>query len=326
MRILVTGASGFVGQHLCQELAASGASVRAFARSAACTPGSGSIEFQTGDVTDAVAVRRATIDVDVIVHLAARVHVMSDKAVDPLGQFRRVNVEGTRTLLEAAAESGVRHLIFASSVKAVGSNSDTRWTPATLARPADPYGVSKLEAEQLLLAHAVNEQPSVTVLRLPLLYGPGMKGNMLRLFGLIERGWPIPVGPVENSRSILFVGNAVAAIARIANARAAEGASRFPSGPFFLADGPAPSTAKLVSDIAAALGRRPRTVRLPMRLLRATSRVTAPGMGVRLNSLLDRLAGSLEVDWTEFERAYSFTPPYTREHALGITARWFLDS
>lgn len=326
VRVLVTGATGFVGQHLCHELAANGIPLRAFVRRDAHTSLPPDAEFVPGEITDEAAVRAAVRDIDVIVHLAARVHVMHDDAADPLAEFTRVNVEGTRILVRAASDSGVKHVVFASSVKAVGDVSVAPWTSITPPRPTDPYGVSKLEAERLLLARPSADCPAVTVLRFPLLYGPGMKGNMLRLFRIIDRGWPVPVGTMDNSRSMLFVGNAVAAILRIIRRVTEETSAGAHPGPLFVADGPGQSTAMLVRDIATALQTSPRTLRLPEQPMRTIARFSGPVTRGRLSAVLDRLFGSLEVDHREFEREYNFRPPYTREQGLEITARWFLQS
>lgn len=326
MRVLVTGAAGFVGQHLCRDLVASNIAVRGLARTESKLPLLSGVEMLQGDVTDERAIRPAMDGVDAVVHLAARVHVMRDTAPDPLAEFRRINVAGTRTLALAARDAGVKHIVFASSVKAVGETSTAPWNSATPPHPVDAYGASKLEAEQLLLAMQSREGPRVTVLRFPLLYGPGMKGNMLRLFRIVSRGWPVPVGSVHNARSILFVGNAAAAIKHVVNSGYTQPSTHTASSPFFVADGPGLSTATLASNIATALGVTSRTIRIHPGLVRLLGRVADPVTGGRIAPVLDRLLGSLQVDEKEFERAYSFQPSYTMEQGLEITARWFLQA
>jgi nucleoside-diphosphate-sugar epimerase len=326
MRVLVTGASGFVGQPLCRELATDRFTVRAFARSAPRDRQSGIAELVQGEITDERAVRAAVDGVDAIVHLAARVHVMRDTAVDPLAEFRRVNVNGTRSLAAAARDAGVKHIVFASSVKAVGDLSTTPWTSATPPFPMDAYGISKLEAEQLLLARSMDAPPRVTILRFPLVYGPGMKGNMLRLFQLIDRGWPIPVGRPANTRSVLFVANATAAITHVLKRISSESVQRAASRPLFVADGPGQSTAMLVQVIADALGVPGRMIPLPSGALRSAARITDRLTPSRLGATLDRLLGSLEVDEREFQREYDFQPPFTLQRGMEITAGWFRQS
>jgi len=326
VRVLVTGASGFVGQQLCRELAAHDFAVRALARRALHDLLPGDVELVQGEISDQGVVRFAVDGVDAIVHLAARVHVMRDQAADPLAEFRRVNVDGTRLLATAAREAGVKHIVFASSVKAVGDVSVTPWTSSTPPFPMDAYGVSKLEAEQLLLARSVDAQLRINVLRFPLVYGPGMKGNMLRLFRLIDRGGPIPVGRPANARSVLFVGNAVAAITQVLDRIASDRSRHASSHPLFVADGPAQSTAALVQTIAGALGVPSRTISMPSGALRSLARLTDPLTRARLGPKLDRLLGSLEVDECEFQREFDFQPPFTLQRGMEITAGWFRQS
>lgn len=320
MRVLVTGAAGFVGSHLCRDLIAHGASVRGLVRSeqGSSLPG---VELVSGALTDPHAMRAAVAGVDAVVHLAARVHVMDDRVTNPLAEFRRVNVEGTRTLATAAADARVARFVFASSVKSIGEASRAAWTSATVPVPVDPYGVSKLEAE-LVLRDLEQFGTSFTVLRFPLVYGPGMKGNMLRLFRLVDRAWPVPVSAEGNARSVLFVGNAAAAITHVLESQMTDSEPRR-FGPYFVADGPAPSTATLVKEIAAALKRPARLLHLHESTLRPLARAAdlfAPGT---LSAILDRLLGSLEVDQREFEAAFGFSPPCSRREGLGATARWF---
>ena len=318
MKVLVTGASGFVGRRLCDELAESGHTVRALVRSRNSPPFQAA-DVMHGDVTDATVAATATGGMDAVIHLAARAHVMMDHAPNPLAEYRRVNVGGTRLMLNASAKSGVLCFIFASSVKAVGETSTGKWNTFTVPKPVDPYGTSKLEAESLMRGQA--KPMSTCILRFPLIYGPGMRGNMLRLFELIDQGWPLPVGADDNARSLLFVGNATAAIRRVLQVAAAR--ESIQSSPLFVADGPSISTAELIERIAAALGTSARTIRLRENLLRGVARVSDPFTKATLTRILNRLLGSLEVDQHEFEDAYDFTPPYTTQKAMEITARWF---
>jgi nucleoside-diphosphate-sugar epimerase len=326
MRVLVTGASGFLGQHVCRDLLASNISVRGLVRAESKPPLLSGVELLHGDVTDEHSLRVAMDGIDAVVHLAARVHVMRDTATDSLAEFRRVNVTATRSLALIARDAGVKHIVFASSVKAVGETCTTPWNSSTAPHPVDAYGTSKLEAEQLLLAMHPREGLRVTVLRFPVLYGPGMKGNMLRLFQVVGRGWPVPVGSVENARSVLFVGNAAGAITHVVDSGRTPFSTHTGAGPFFVADGPGLSTATLATAIATALGVAPRTIRIHQGLLRMLARMGDSLAGGRISPAFDRLLGSLEVDEKEFERAYSFQPPYTREQGLAITARWFLQA
>ena len=274
---------------------------------------------EASGLDDRSALRAALRGVDAAVHLAARVHVMRDTSLDPLAEFRRVNVEGTRALLEEAVAAGVGRFVLASSVKAMGEGGAAVLTEETPAEPVDAYGVSKLEAE--VVAGGFAERIHVASARFPLVYGPGVKGNMLRLFQLVDRGIPLPLGAVRNRRSLLFVGNASAAIDALLT-------STYPSGEVFLvSDGRDLSTPEVVEEIARALGRPPRLLPFPVGPARLAARVgdaidrIAP---FPLTSrALHRLLGSLYVDSSRLARFTGFEPPFTVQEGLAETARWY---
>jgi nucleoside-diphosphate-sugar epimerase len=183
------------------------------------------------------------------VHLAGRAHRLREDAGDPLAVFRRVNVEGTRAVVEAAAAAGVRRVLVASSVKAVGESNRTPWTESTVPAPQDPYGVSKLEAEAAAFAAGSARGVETVVMRFPLVYGPGAPANVRRLVALVSRGLPLPFGGIENQRSMLSTGNLVPAVRALAGTRGLDGEV------FFVADGVDLSTPELVRTIAEGLGR-----------------------------------------------------------------------
>jgi UDP-glucose 4-epimerase len=261
--------------------------------------------------------------VDTVVHLAARVHQLREAVQDPLAAHRRVNVDWTRLLAEEAAGAGVRRFVFTSSIKAAGESNTTPWTEATPARPVDPYGISKLEAEVALREIAGRTAMLVPVLRLPLCYGPGIKANMLRLFDAVWRRRPLPLGQVENQRSLLYVGNGVAAIDAVIAAGPA--ASRL----FYVSDDRDLSTPELVRLIGQALGVSPRLVSVPPWLFRLAGRggdVLARAIPFPLTSgAVDRLLGSLTVDVSALREVTGWTPPYSVEAGLADTAQWYLD-
>lgn len=318
--VLITGASGFLGGHVSRRLMASGWKVRGLVRPGR-EPAPGVEPVTAADLGDAAAAARAVAGVEAVVHLAARVHVMRDTAADPLAEFRRVNVEGTRVLLDAAIAAGVRSFVLASSAKAMGEWTDAPWTEETEPRPADPYGVSKLEAERLVLERAAGTGTAATVLRLPLIYGPGVRANVLRLFDLVWRGMPLPFRGIDNRRTLLFSGNAAAAVEAVLGSPAAAGET------FFVSDGRSVSTPMLVRMIAAALGKPARLVPLPLGLLRVSAKlgdVLARAIPFPLTSAaVARLTGSLEVDSSRLTRLTGFRPPYTMEQGLAETAAWY---
>ncbi|MFM1990463.1 MAG: hypothetical protein RJA99_3420 [Pseudomonadota bacterium] len=312
-RFLVTGATGFVGRPLVAMLLRRGHAVRAATRGPGHGLPAGVEAFEVGDLDGPVDWARAVDGVDAVVHLAARVHVMAPERGDPLSAYRRTNVDATLRLAEAAARAGVGRFVFASSIKALGEATrvDERWDDATPPRPVDPYGVSKLEAERALLALGAASPMSVTALRPPLMHGPGVKGNLLRLLHWIRSGWPLPFGAVENRRSLLAVDNFCDALVVAALHPGAAGRA------FVLADAPDLSTPDLVRAFAAELGQPARLVPVPVAWLRAGARLLGRG------AALDRLAGSLRIDGSGFSTATGWSAPVPVADALAATARAF---
>ena len=280
--------------------------MRGASREGGLHPVEGVERVRVADPLDRQAVRAAVAGADAIVHLAARVHVMRETAADPLAEFRRANVEGTRLLAEEAAAAGVGQLVLASTVKAVGEGNSTPWTEDTPPAPTDPYGMSKLEAERAVHDVARRQGTKAAVLRFPLVYGPGVQGNMLRLFALVDRGVPLPFGSVANRRSVLYVGNLVAAVRSVLETPP-EGAETF-----FVSDGRDLSLPTLVRMIGDALGKRVRLVTVPPGLLR----LALP------TAEADRLMGSLTVDGSRISRMTGYRRPHSVEEGLRATAEW----
>jgi nucleoside-diphosphate-sugar epimerase len=318
---LVTGASGFLGRHVAAHLLARGHRVRGLVRPDGGAPAEGVEAAPAEGLHDRAAVARALDGADTVVHLAARVHVMRDDAADPLAEFRRVNVEGTRTLLDEAVRAGVRRFLFVSSVKALGEGGGAPWTDDTVPAPVDPYGISKLEAERLVRATADASGLHAPIIRLPLVYGPGVRANFLRLMETVHRGIPLPFGAVENRRSLAFSGNVAAAVEAALQSPAAARET------FLFSDGEDLSTPQLVRAIATALGKPARLVRVPPALFRAAGRagdVMARALPFPLTSAaVDRLLGSLAVDSSRFRRVTGFRTPFTVAEGLQRTADWF---
>ena len=320
MRVVaVTGAAGFIGTHLCHALVAQGVRVHALVRGGVAPPGT--VAFRVGDLRDGTVVRTAMEGVQVVFHLAARVHIVRDPASQPIHGYWRDNVDCTRVVLEAAAAAEAQAFVLASSVKAVGYGGEAAVTCKTTPAPCDPYGASKLEAERVTRAFAAERRLHAVILRFPLIYGPGMRGNMLRLFRLVWLGVPLPLGRVRNRRSLAYVGNAVAGLTRVVATRAAG------DGSFFVADEEVLSTPELVRRIARALGRPARLVPVPLALFRVAGRLgdaIAPLVPMPLTSAtVQRLMGSLTVDAAPLA-ALIGPPPFTFAAGLAATADWFL--
>jgi nucleoside-diphosphate-sugar epimerase len=312
LSVLVTGASGFVGRALCGRLVAQGRAVRAAMRSEASAPALPGCEPVTvGEIGPQTDWREALRGVDTVAHLAARVHVMREAGVQPLADYRRVNVEGTLRLARSAAAAGVRLLVFLSSVKVNGEASSRPLVEADAPAPSDAYGISKWEAEQELSGLARETGLRIVILRPPLVYGPRVKANFLRLMQAVARGVPLPLASIDNRRSLVYLGNLVDAIgACLTHPRVA-------GGTYFVSDGEDLSTPELVRRLAAALSVRPHLWPMPPALLRGLGALTGRRAAV------ERLTGSLQVEIAALRREAGWSPPFTVEQGLAETARWF---
>lgn len=311
-RILVTGASGFVGRRLCQLLLSRGLQVRGAARASSQLI-SGVERCEVGNIDADTDWRAALSGVDAVVHLAARVHVMDDRAADPLGEFRRVNVDGAVRLAEAAIAAGVPRLVFVSSVKVNGEATDRNRPFREDDRPApeDCYGMSKREAEDAL--RALGARIETVIVRPPLVYGPGVKANFLQLMKAINKGLPFPLASINNRRSLLFVGNLADALALCCEHPLAANQT------FLLSDA-AVSTPGLIKQIGIALNRPARLLPCPSALLKAVGKLTGRAATV------DRLVQSLVVDGSKISGQLSWQPPFSFEQGILETARWFRES
>ena len=309
MRVLLTGAIGFVGRHTVPLLAAHGHLVRAALRGAKEGPWEPAVVGDIGPDTDWTT---ALAGVDAVIHMAARVHVMRDKADDPLAEFRRVNTAGTIRLAEQAAAAGVKRFVFLSSIKAmVDESRPTPLDEATVPNPHSPYGVSKLEAERALAAISARTGMEVAVIRPPLVYGPGAAGNMRALVRLVATGLPLPLGGIHNRRSLIYVGNLADAVVTVLEHPDAAGQT------LLVQDGEPLSTADLVRAIAAALGRPARLIPVPRSLMALGAALTG------MRAVFDRLAGTLTVDDGPIRERLGWRPPHDLASGLRATAEWF---
>jgi nucleoside-diphosphate-sugar epimerase len=249
-------------------------------------------------------------DTDVVIHAAARAHIMRDGALDPLTEYRRVNVHGTLNLARQAAAAGVRRFLFLSSVKVNGESTDGLPRPfgarndGVNAAPEDAYGLSKWEAEQGLWQIASQTGMEVVVVRPSLVYGPGVKGNFARLLGLVRSGVPLPLAAVNNRRSFIGLDNLVDLLIRCVDHPKAAGQTLLASDNHDL------STPELLRMIANAMGRSARLFPMPVPLLRLAGRALG-----RLNEV-DRLVGSLQVDSSRTRSLLDWTPPVSVEEGV----------
>ncbi|MBI3148613.1 MAG: NAD-dependent epimerase/dehydratase family protein [Betaproteobacteria bacterium] len=305
---LVTGANGFVGQAFCDLLYAQGVPYRAVVRKRRQAQGD---DLALGDFAHADW-RGVLRDVSCVFHLAARAHVMQERSPDPLAEYRRANVEVSARLAEQAAAAGVRRLVFLSTVKVLGeANAGRPYTDADPPAPQDHYAISKREAEEVLTGIGQITGMEVLILRVPLIYGPGVKGNFLSLLRLVARGWPLPLASLRNRRSLLYLGNLGAALVMLGRRAEAQ------RGNWLLADGEDLSTPQLIRSLATALDRPTRLFPCPPILLAAAADLFGK------KPAWERLQGSLAVDATPFFQHFDWTPPFSARQGLAETAAWY---
>ncbi|SIT50148.1 UDP-glucose 4-epimerase [Paraburkholderia piptadeniae] len=313
MQIAVSGANGFVGRALCRILKNAGHGVTALVRRPSCME-EGVLERVIPDDHFASVARGnpAIGPIDAFVHLAARVHVMQDAATDPLAEYRAVNVKGTLDAASAALQAGARRFVFVSSVKALGEGEPGRpWREDDKPAPTDPYGISKFEAEQALLAFGQARGLEVAIVRPPLVYGPGVRANFLGLMRAIARGIPLPIGSVEARRSMVYVDNLADALRALATS------SRPVHGVYHVTDDDDLTVAGMARAIGVALDRPARLLPVPVGLLRGVGRVTGKVAQV------DRLTSPLRVSGVRMRAELDWTPPWTVAQGLAETARDF---
>lgn len=308
--VVVTGASGFLGRHVCAHLVQQGQTVRALLRSPVAGL-AGTESFAYSGLDDQPRIARALEGAHSIIHLAARVH---DHLAKQRGSYGDINARATARLARAAVEHGLREFLFASSVKVMGESTDVPWKESDPPDPVDEYGSSKLDAEMALAEATAASGLNTVALRLPLVYGPGMRANMLRLFRLVDHGYPLPFAAVDNARSILYVGNAAAVFQRMLGR--IEG-----HRVLFVADATPLSTPRLIEEIARVLNKPARLFAFPVPLLEAAASMSLGGVSPALR----RLVGSLTVDTRLLQQLVGALPFQTGE-GLASTASWYLSA
>jgi nucleoside-diphosphate-sugar epimerase len=308
-KVLVTGASGFVGSALCRALIG-----RCQVRGAVRKPGESSsldgIELVPGSLSADFDWTDALVGVSVVVHCAARVHVMYEESSDPLAEFRRVNVDGTLRLAKQAAAAGVKRFVFLSSIKVNGEQTQfgEPFTADQQPNPGDPYGVSKMEAEEGLNALRRKTGMEVVIIRPPLVYGPGVKANFLTMMHWLRRGIPLPLGAVTgNKRSLVALDNLVDLIILCLEHPAAANQT------FLVSDGESLSTAALLRRMGSVLGRPARLIPVPLSLLKLGATLLGKP------EVAQRLCGSLEVDISKARELLDWVPPISVDEGLRRT-------
>ncbi|MDR2789042.1 MAG: SDR family oxidoreductase [Candidatus Accumulibacter sp.] len=305
--ILVTGAAGFVGSALTARLASLDR-VRAATHSVSRAwthPNVTVIHGRTLSPEEDWST--ALGGVSTVIHCAARVHVMRESSADALAAYRRINARGTLNLARQAVAAGVRRFVFLSSIKVNGECTPPGrpFTADQAPAPSDPYGISKMEAEQGLRALALDSDLEVVIVRPPLVYGPGVKANFLALTRVLARGWPLPLGALtQNRRSLVALDNLVDLLETCVDHPAAANRT------FLVSDGEDLSTVDLLERLGAALGRPARLIPVPVGCLVAAATVLGRAGEIR------RLRQSLQVDMRQTQATLGWTPPLTVDEGL----------
>jgi len=310
MKVLVTGANGFVGYAAWQRLnAISGVQALGSVRCAAGFTDMGASVVAVVDLSAQTDWSEALAGVGAVVHTAARVHVMDDRAADPLTEFRLVNVEGTLNLARQAAAAEVKRFVFISSIRVNGESTQPgrAFTEADAPKPQDAYGQSKHEAERGLRQLSADTDMEVVIIRPPLVYGPGVKSNFATLVRAVQRGWPLPLGVVSNQRSLVALDNLLDFIVIcITHPQAA-------NQTFLVSDGQDLSTTELVRGIAQAAGVPVRLVPVPVWMLQAGASLLDKG------DMIQRLCGNLQVDISKASSLLGWVPSVSLEEGLRRT-------
>ncbi|MGB6606111.1 MAG: NAD-dependent epimerase/dehydratase family protein [Steroidobacteraceae bacterium] len=310
-RVLVTGATGFIGTPLCERLAQSGHVVRAAVRAERPVPPYIAETVVTSDIGAATDWGAALRGVDLVVHAAARVHVLRPEA-SAEGLYMETNARGTERLAQAAVAAGVRRFVYLSSIKVNGEDSAQRaYRADDVPDPRDAYARSKLEGERLLRQAAAASTMEAVIVRPPLVYGTGVRANFLRLMRWVDRRWPLPFASIHNQRSLLSVWNLSDLIATLLVSH------RPASGVWLVSDGEDLATAELLRRLGHALGRPVHLLPIPAALLRACG--TLSGRGAELR----RLCGSLTVSTEATRAAFSWSAPLGVDAGLARTAAWY---
>ena len=308
MKILVTGATGFIGSALIDHLANKPhLSVVGMVRSIADIPVDTSVEFRLGEIGNPSKINVNLSDIDVIIHTAGRAHVMNDGHVNPLEEFRRVNTYGTLDLAKSAADAGVKRFVFLSSIKVNGESTPLGFpfTVDSEANPRDPYGISKHEAEIGLQEISRNTSLDITIIRPPLVYGPGVKGNFNTLINALSWYVPLPFASVkDNRRSMVGLDNLLSMLSVCV--RHPKAANQI----FLISDRADLSTCSLLRLLGMAIGKPAVLFKFPVLILE----LMAKGFG--MEGRLQRIIGTLQVDISTTCSQLDWEPPFSVEDGL----------
>ena len=316
VKVLLTGGSGFIGKALAESLLKKDYGLVVATRDVRIAPCTDIEMIVYRDLQSLEQIVTPAMAIDVVIHTAARVHVMDETSQNPIQAFREVNVVGTLNFARQAADSGVKRFIFVSSIKVNGESTkpgecfveeDDGYIPS------DPYGLSKYEAEQCLLELAKQTGMEVVIIRPPLVYGPGVKANFLTMMQWINRGIPLPLGKIDNKRSLVALDNLVSFIIHcIEHPKAANEI-------FLISDGEDVSTTELLTKVAKAFHKKPMLIPVPVTLMQFAAKIVGKG------DIADRLFGSLQIDNSKARELLDWNPVITMDEQLKKTVDAYLN-
>jgi len=313
VKVLVTGANGFIGEKLCERLVAEGCQVKGTVRSSdkLATLHNGVNGITISSIDDKTNWTKALIGVSMIVHLAACVHVKKHN-FDKTSNYRLVNVKGTEHLAREAAYASVKRLVYMSSVKVNGEGRSTPYNEEDVQNPLDDYSVSKWEAEKVLKQISIETGMEVVIIRSPLVYGPWVKANFLNLLKLVDHRIPLPLANIKNQRSLIYIDNLVDATVTCMKHPEATGQT------YFVSDGEDVSIPELIRHISFALGKPTRLFPFPPILLKMAGIITGK------SAAIDRFLRSLTVDCSKIRRELDWQAPFSINQGLKETVDWYL--
>ena len=306
-RIVITGASGFIGSHLVPALVAEDYEPICVMEPGAENTFVGAQTYSV-DICTAQGLSKALTGAKAVVHLAARNHVLRETEKDPLSAYRGVNVEGTRNVVRATVQAGAQWFIHFSSVKAMGEGGDAVFDENSPCNPSTPYGISKLESEEVVRQETEESGLRAVIFRLPMAYGPRNLGNLPRMIRWADRGLPFPLFQPDNLRSMVYVGNVVHAIL-LAIQNAPSGVSTY-----ILKDMEDCSTRRLYAAVCRELGKTPRFLPVPAWMVR---------LGGVLSADIRKVTGSFRVSSEKIRRELGYVPPFSLEQGIAETVEWY---
>ena len=314
-KILITGSTGFVGQKLCKKLISDNYLIREAVRSSSKKRFDKREIFNVGGIDKSTNWSASLKDIDCVIHCAARAHVMNENKLETLAIYRKVNVDGTRNLAEQCAKAGVKRLIFLSSIKVNGEKTEESFSfrHDDNPKPKDAYGISKWEAELALQQVSKKYGIEIVIIRSPLVYGPNVKGNFLKLINIAARRIPLPISRVNNIRSFVCIENLIDLISCCIKHPAAAGKI------FLVSDNKDMSTPELIKKISKAMGKSQYFIPIPVFILQLLGAV------IGKSSEIERLVSNLQVDCNNTFEVLGWRPPVNSDDAITETIKWYLN-